>query len=486
MNGVIYARYSDHTQREESIEGQIRICKQYAEEIGVTIIHCYIDRAQTAKTDDRIEFQKMIRDSRTHAFEVVIVYQLDRFARSRYDSAIYKYQLKKNGVKVLSAKEKISDDASGILVEGVLESMAEYYSEELSQKIRRGQTENALKGKNNGGGIPLGYQLNPATQKLEIDPMTAPLVLEIFQRYADGETKKAIVDSLNERGILTRKGKPFTLGSFNTIFSNRKYIGEYRYRDTIIPDGVPPIVPLELFEAVQVRVGSNKRAPGRMKADVDYLLSCKLFCGSCGTMMVGESGTSKTGVIHYYYKCGQAKRTHVCKKRAVQKEPIEKLVVQTVAQYILRDDVIRSIAKLVVEYQEQEDPTPRLLEKQKKEVHKKIQNILTAIENGAYSEALQKRLAELEAQQEELEIQYAQVSIHRLRFMGEDIIRWLEHFRDMDLEDTECQKQMIDCFVQKVYVYDDRLVLIFNVSSTEEEVPFDLVQSSDFATCVPP
>ena len=222
-----------------------------------------------------------------------------------------------------------------------------------------------------------------------VDPNTAPLVLEIFQRYADGESRKSIVDSLNERGLRTKKGNPFTIGSFNTIFTNRKYIGEYRYQDVVIPGGVPTIVLEELFEAVQVRVQTNKHAPARTKAEVDYLLSCKLFCGLCDTMMVGESDTSKTGDIHYYYKCGNAKRKTGCTKKAVKKAWIEEKVVQTVQAYIVQDDVIQELATLIVEYLQEENPVMSLLESQQKDIQKKINNILKAIEDGMYHASLQ-------------------------------------------------------------------------------------------------
>lgn len=138
MNVVIYARFSSHSQTEQSIEGQLKVCYEYAEQNHYAVIGEYIDRAVSGKYDNRAEFQRMISDSDKHAFEGILVYQLDRFARNRYDSAIYKSKLKKNGVRVLSARENITDDASGILVEGVLESMAEYFSAELSQKIHRG------------------------------------------------------------------------------------------------------------------------------------------------------------------------------------------------------------------------------------------------------------------------------------------------------------------------------------------------------------
>jgi site-specific DNA recombinase len=485
MNAVIYARFSDHTQREESIEGQIRVCNEFAKQHNLTVIDKYIDRATTGRNDDRPSFQKMMCDSRKRTFDVVLVYQLDRFSRNRYDSAINKSILKKNGVKVMSARENITDDANGILMEGILESIAEYYSVELSQKIHRGQEENALKGKNNGGSILLGYKIGE-DQRLEIDPKTAPMVLEIFRRYAAGESKKEIADSLNERGFTTRKGKPFTMSSFNTMFANRKYIGEYRYRDIVIPNGVPALISNDLFEAVQKRVLVNKRAPGRTKAEVDYLLSCKLFCGTCGTMMVGDNGTSKTGAVYYYYKCGSAKRKKGCKKKAVRKEWIEKIVLQIVQSYILQDEVIQKIAKMVVENLKKENPAISMLQEQKKELEKKHSNIMKAIEDGMYHPSLQNRIKELEEQIDKINFSLAKEKIQTPSFTEEEIIEWMNHFKEMDLDSVECQHQLIDCFVHKIYLYDDRLVLLFRADNSPIEISYEMVQSSDFSPSVSP
>ena len=204
MNAVIYARYSSDNQREESIEGQLRECGEYAQRNGITVVGSYIDRALSAKTADRPEFQRMIKDSAKGLFEIVLVWKLDRFSRDRYDSAHYKHILKKNGVKVVSAKEHISDGPEGIILESMLEGYAEFYSAELSEKIHRGQKENALKGKNNGGGIPLGYLLDKQTQKLVVDPETAPLVVEIFERYSEGATVQYTVQT-EEHGEQQRK-----------------------------------------------------------------------------------------------------------------------------------------------------------------------------------------------------------------------------------------------------------------------------------------
>ena len=266
MTAVIYARYSSDNQREESIEGQIRECTAYAEKNGITIVKHYIDRAISAKTDNRPEFQQMIKDSDKKLFDIVLVWKLDRFARNRYDSARYKTQLKKNGVKLMSATEIISEGPEGIILESVLEGYAEYYSADLSEKVIRGMTENALKGKFTGGAIPFGYIIN-ADHRFEIDPLTAPFVAETFQRYNDGQTMREIRDWLNEKGVKNQRGGLMTFNTIQHMLNNRRYIGELKYRDVLIPDAIPSIVSAELFNDVQEKIAKNKKAPARRKAD---------------------------------------------------------------------------------------------------------------------------------------------------------------------------------------------------------------------------
>ncbi|MCQ2442247.1 MAG: recombinase family protein [Oscillospiraceae bacterium] len=307
MNAVIYARYSSDNQREESIEGQIRECMAYAALNGIKIIDSYVDRAFSAKTDQRPSFQKMIKDSAKKLFDTVLVWKLDRFARDRYDSAHYKNTLKKNGVKVISATERISDGPEGIILESVLEGMAEYYSVELSEKVTRGHTENALKCKCNGGTIAFGLTLDKEHHYIP-DPLTAPIVLEVYQRYAAGETLKQLVDDLDKRQIKGVKGNKIGIDTLNRILSNRKYIGEYKYHDIVVPDGIPAIVPEDLFNEVQEMKAKNKKAPARRKAEDLYILATKLFCGRCGTAMDGECGHSANGNRYSYYKCLSAKR----------------------------------------------------------------------------------------------------------------------------------------------------------------------------------
>ena len=271
-NAVIYARFSSHAQNEQSIEGQLKECYAFAERSGLRIVHEYIDRALTGTTDKRPEFLQMIEDSKRKGFQFVVVYQLDRFARNRYDSATYKAKLKKNGVRVLSAKENITDDASGILIEGVLESMAEYYSAELSQKIKRGIAISASKCKFFGCKVPLGYKIDEKKDYV-INEETAPIVKRMFEMLAGGYNYAQIARYMNERGIPTATGGKWGKNSFNSIFSNRRYLGKYIFHGEEIDGGIPQLIDDGLFADVQKVLEKYAAAPSRGKAKVEYLLS---------------------------------------------------------------------------------------------------------------------------------------------------------------------------------------------------------------------
>lgn len=436
MTGVIYARYSSDSQREESIDGQIRECKAFAEKQGITILDMYIDRALSAKTDNRPQFQKMIKDSAKQKFNVIIVWKLDRFARNRYDSARYKNALKKNNVRVVSATENISDGSEGILLESVLEGMAEYYSAELAEKVTRGLAENALKCKFNGGTVPIGYVINKE-RLFEIDPLKAPWVLEAFKWYNNGKTIKQIVNLLNEKGVTTSLGSKITINIVTNLLKNRRYIGEYRFRDIVHEDGIPPIVPKDLFNSVQEQLQKNKRAAARHKADDDYLLTTKLFCGKCGVYMTGESGTGRNGTVHRYYKCNNAKYRHSCDKKTVKKEWIEDMVVQYTKKMLMQDDVIEDIAAIVLRVENNEKTSVILLRQQLSETERAIANLLNAIEQGIITTTTKQRMIELENIKEELELKLIKEEIKHPPLTKEGLIFWLQRFRSMEVTKKE-------------------------------------------------
>ena len=477
MTAVIYARYSSDNQREESIEGQIRECTAYAEKNGITIVKHYIDRAISAKTDNRPEFQQMIKDSDKKLFDIVLVWKLDRFARNRYDSARYKTQLKKNGVKLMSATEVISDGPEGIILESVLEGYAEYYSADLSEKVIRGMTENALKGKFSGGAIPFGYTIN-ADRRFEIDPLTAPFVAEAFQRYNDGQTMREIRDWLNEKGIKNKRGGPMTFNVIQHMLSNRRYIGELKYRDVLIPDAIPPIVSVELFNDVQEKMLKNKKAPARRKAEDDYLLTTKLFCGYCGALMFGESGTSRTGEVHRYYKCATAKKHKGCKKKTVRKQWLEDLVVNQTMQLVKDDAAMESIIAKVMDLQNKENTNIPLYEKQLRDAESGIQNMLNAIQAGILTSSTKERLEQLEETKRELEARIAEEKLAKPKVTEEFIRFWLLRFRKLDMSLKDQRQALVDTFINAIYLYDDKVLITFNYKEGTQTIPFEKVEES--------
>ena len=478
MTAVIYARYSSDSQREESIEGQLRECTAFAEKNGITILRHYIDRAFSAKTDNRPEFQNMIKDSGKKLFDMVIVWKLDRFARNRYDSARYKSILKRNGVKVVSATEVISEGAEGIILESVLEGYAEYYSADLSEKVIRGMTDNALKCKYNGGTLPVGFVVDDE-QHFQIDPLTAPFVLETFKQYDEGATMTQIRDWLNEQGMKNTRGQPMTYNSVEHILKNRRYIGEFRYRDTVVPDGIPVIVPQDIFDRVQEKLEQNKKAPARHKAEEDYLLTTKLFCGYCGAYLCGESGTSHTNRVHRYYKCVSVKKKRAeCHKKPVKKDWIEDLVVNETMKMVMDDKAIEAIVSMVMDLQGRENTNLPLYEQQLSEANTAIQNLLNAIQQGILTKSTKGRLEELEAVKDDLEIKIANEKLSKHKLSAEFVTFWLHRFRKLDVRQQSHRKMLIDSFVNTIYLYDDKVVIGFNYKDGTKTITFGDVKSA--------
>ena len=472
MTAVIYARYSSDNQREESIEGQIRECTAYAEKNGFTVVKHYIDRAISAKTDNRPQFQQMIKDSERGIFDVIIVWKLDRFARNRYDSARYKTQLKRNGVKLVSATEVISAGPEGIILESVLEGYAEYYSADLAEKVVRGQTENILKGRCNGGRGTFGYTLD-SERKFHIDPLTAPFVIESFKKYNEGSTMKEIRDWLNENGIKNPVGGAFTYNSVEHMLKNRRYIGELKFRDVVVPDAIPPIIPLELFEDVQEKIAKNKKAPARRKAEDDYLLTTKLFCGYCGALMFGESGTSRTGEVHRYYKCATAKKHKGCKKKTVRKQWLEDLVVNQTMQLVKDDAAMESIIAKVMELQNKENTNIPLYEKQLRDAESGIQNMLNAIQAGILTSSTKERLEQLEETKRELEARIAEEKLAKPKIKEEFIRFWLMRFRKLNMNQKDQRQALVDTFINSIYLYDDKVLITFNYKEGTQTITFE-------------
>ncbi len=494
IKAVIYARYSSHNQREESIEGQLRRCHEFAEQNGFVVIHEYCDRALSGKTDNRPEFQQMIKDSEKRQFKAIIMYTLDRFARNRQDSAMYKARLKMNGVKLYYTEQQLTDDPESSILEAVLEGLAEYYSRNLSRGVVRGMRENVLKGMVNGGKMPLGYRKS-ADNKFEIDPATALIVQEIFDLYASGKSQSRIVEILNEKGYRTSRDRPFRIGGISSILKNRKYTGVYTFQDMVVEDCVPVIISKDLFERVQEKMSHNKRNSGRMKAPEQYLLTGKLFCGNCGSSMVGESGTSGTGAIYNYYKCSSRKKHKDCNKENEKKAFIERLVVSEVIKRILEPGNIEEIAKRVAEIAKKEFEDKSRLEAlvaEKKEVENSIKNLLKLVEKGIDTDDVGERLLSLNSQKVDLIKQISREECEKPMVDESAVVYWLRDFTKGDINDIEYQQRVIDALVNKVFIFDEdgggrKIVILCNTSSREKiSVSLSDVKSSDITSSAVP
>ena len=477
MNAVIYARYSSHSQTEQSIEGQLHDAYAYAEKCGYHVIGEYIDRALTGKNDDRPDFQRMIRDAERRQFQIIIVWKLDRFTRNRYDSAIYKQKLKKYGVRVVSVMEAITDSPEGIILEGLLESMAEYYSANLSENIRRGQAASVAKGWYLGGPVPYGYRVED--HKLVPDDRTARIVREIYQRYADGVGLSVIADDLNARGILSRTGSPFSVNSFSKLLPNPVYIGEYKYGGQVVPGCATPIVDPDVYARAVSRRDRNRRAPSAGRSSVTYLLRGKSFCGLCGMPLCGDFGTSVNGDRYHYYVCsGRKRRLSKCPKRPEKQDYLEWYVCEQTQQYILSPDRLPEIASAVSDLYNSEIDDSRLRELERKlrslegEMNLLVGRLGTVADK--FVSRINDRMEQVDAEIRETETELSKLRIQqKIRITEKEVAAWLHTFSRGDLFDADFRLKLIDTFINSVYLWDNKIVIFYNISGGKQTTMID-------------
>ena len=477
MNAVIYARFSSSAQREASIEQQINVCTSYAQQNGYTIVQTYSDRALTGRTDQRPQFLQMIKDAREGRFCAVIVYALDRFSRDKYDSARYKHDLRQNGVRVVSATEPITDNPSGILIESVFEGLAQYYSAELSQKIRRGNEDNAKKCLASGS-VPFGFQRGK-DGRYEIHPEEAEIVREIFQRVGSGETYAAICRDLNGRGIKTKHGASWNRSSFNTILSNQRYIGTYLSKYHVQEDAIPQIVEKELFYKVQT-IGHTKNGPRRTPNGY-YSLTGKLYCGICGDAMTGISGTSKSGKLCYYYSC-HSHRAHKCNQRNIPRDQLEGTICRAIWDDVLSDDATRWMAHQTMIDQDKirEDSDLDIIRTELAQVKSQKTNIMNAIKAGIFTASTRDELLKLEQEEALLEdrVKQAETALSALP-TEDDIISYLELFREGYASENVMKSALLDAFVTRAEIRENDILVYFSIKKEDRQKIVDLPSGSE-------
>lgn len=473
LNAVLYCRYSSTQQTENSIDGQLRECHRFADYHGYKIIGEYIDRAKSGTSvEQRDDFLRMISDAKKQQFAYIIVYRFDRFARNRYDSVVYKRQLAISGVRVISATEAVADGPDGAILEAMYEAMDESYSRRLSAITLRGIQEATRKGIWCSA-IPFGYHTED--KRLTIDEKEAPAVREIYTQYADGKTKTEIANWLNEHGYRTRHGKQFTCNNFNTILSNPAYTGRAKCRDIEIE--TPAIIDKELYVTVQNKLAQNAPSRGK-KTDKHYFaLTGKLYCGLCGRAMTSDLGTSQNGTVHAYYSCSRRKTAHgvrggKCKKKSERQDFLEWYIVRQTMSHVLTDTRIAEISERLekLSREDQASTSIREIEARQKEINKELDDLtdkLIATNNQSIINRINTRADELTVELSALD---ADLSHFRLQvdhtLTAQQIAAYLRSLRTGDPLDQDFRRRIIDTFIQRVYLFDDKILVYYNIKET--------------------
>ena len=455
-SAVIYARYSCDAQTEQSIEGQLRVCQEYAERNGILILDTYIDRAMSGTNDNRPDFQRMIRDSSRQLWDYVLVYKLDRFSRNKYESIDYKHKLSKNNVKVVSAMENIPESPEGVILESVLEGLNQYYSMELSQKVKRGMKETRKKGYWQGGRLRYGYKLDG--RKIVIDEEQAEIVRYIFTEYAKGVILRDILDGLTLKGVL-HNGKPFAINTVYSMLRNDKYLGSYYSGEELVENLYPRIVSDETYEKVRKIIDSNKH--GKKSYEITYLLKNKIKCVYCGESVIGENGTSKNGQRKFYYKCrGKKALQNGCQQQTFRKDVLEKLIVSSIIEELNKPENINKIIKFISTYQDnllENNSILSSLMKEQRQIENSLANVMSAIERGIITNTTNKRLKELEERQEEVErLILKERSKAQIKVPEKDIREFYNEALQLE------SLMLVNYLVKEIKLYNDRAEVYLN------------------------
>ena len=466
-----YGRYSSNNQREESIDAQLRAIREYCEKEDIDLVAEYYDEAQTGKNDDRDDFQKMVDAVLKGHIEVdyILVHKFNRFARNKYDSALYKKRLKEIGVRVISVTQKIENTPEGEMLEGFIEVIDEYYSANLALEVKKGLRENALKGKYTGGKIPYGLKVDDEGYFCP-DEKTAPVVRRIFEQYADGVPKGAIVRMLNEEGYRNQYGRVFNVRTIFDMLQNEKYIGVYIYKHTheeiIKLDGVikNPIIDRDLWERVTEQRGKVNKPKFREQKRF-YYMTGKAVCGCCGHTYCGAGAKKKSATTTAaYYKCsGQTKARNGCKNRSLNKDYYEEKILKRVLDCVFTPEAIADIAQRVYKQIEAERKAPQIptaeLKKQLADVKQKEAQLLDLmLESKISRDVMEIKEKQLAAERKTLEKNIQKnIELENSHFLDiEKIEKYIYTFKTALFEKREDKhlfiKSVFDTFVNEITV----------------------------------
>lgn len=481
-----YCRKSTNGQREESIEAQQRAIVAYAAACGYKLVKIYKDHGNSGRNGERPQFMQMVQDATAGGAQYIIVHKLDRFFRNAERQTLVEAQLRRHGVRVLSATEHFDDSPQGQFMRNITKAINQWYSANLAQEVMKGLRENALGARNTGGPPPLGYMVDKATGKFVIEPHEAEAVRIIFRMYLQDTGYAAIIDELSRGGYKTRRGQPFGKNSIYEILRNEKYTGVYVWNRlapadpdghvsrrrlkpksewVYIENGMPRIIEPEDFRRAQIAMEKRRHKSGQARAKVFYLLSGLVYCGGCGGPMGGEVRRYKshgdTPVEYRYYVCTTRKRMHTAGDhvRAVPADKLESAVLEYLQRIVLNPATMEAMCAAVLAAMQQGDsPAEKAagFRKQAEALQRKIDRLYTAIENGLDGPDTIRRIKEMQAQRADLlaKVEAQERETGKTAATVEELCRVWGGIR-LDGLPPEQLRALIRELVEKVIVYDD-------------------------------
>lgn len=491
---VCYARVSTEMQNESSIDAQIYGVKEYCEKHGYCLVNTYIDFGISGTTDQRPQFQQMIEDGKKGQFDAVIVHKGDRFARSRNLSSTYKEILAKNNIEYISVTECFGNEPESVLLEGLTEAMAEYYSRNLAREVRKGLLQKARDCLYTGGNRPLGYEVDPETQKFVLarNEDEIKTVQLIFQMKKENYGYAEIIHSLEEKGLnKSKKGNPLSKSAINWLLHNERYTGLYVYdrlaakgvngrnghefknEDEMIriEGGMPQIIDQQTFDEVQEIMTKNRKRNGRFRKKHPVLLTGLMEC-ECGYSYISCYRKERPGHKAYSsYHCGykSSHKTDCCENKGIEQTTLDDGILDLLYQNLYED--IPSITKKLNDYrQEKIDSLGGDLQTLKKQITAneiKVKNIVEAIAQGMSNPAIFDRIEELELERDHLENKLTEASkVDNTNEISEGEVRSIlektkELVRTKNIPEVQ---RFIHKYIHKVVVYKDSVKVTFNVA----------------------
>lgn len=446
-DAVIYARYSSHNQREASIDDQVRVCTEAAERAGDRIVAVYADRARSGRdATKRAEFLRMIDDAKTADWKRVYLYKTDRFARNRYDAAIYRAELKKRGVSIVAVMEPMGDGPEGILMETLMEGLAEYYSANLAQNVRRGLEGNALQCKHNGCKL-YGYTLGDDGH-YHVNEEEAPLVRKVFGIFADGGDSGTAARAL--AGLRTPSGAKWDRKRILSMVRNEKYAGTYVFKDHRVPGGMEAIVSPEIWERA-----NSRRGPGHARTE-DYPLTGKLF-DSEGRPFVGHSGYGKNRRLYRYYAVRETGESH-------RKEDVESAVYEGLGTFLSgAPGLIDELAEAVVRAQGEADSADaaemEAIRTRLRGIERESANVVESIAKLGYRPEFAEKLDALDAERDSLKADLADLERSAPRLTADSVRALIEL-----IIDAEAPMEVVSAFVERIVIDGDAMEITFRIA----------------------